>query len=179
MPRTGEIVRPGEESPQRGLTTKHTIERRGRRENRKLGKAEGRATESCPQRGVASGTTQVIERPEVGPKGETRGIERVKSHEFSRIGSGFAGEFHCRFYSCLFADFDSIAPASSPFGPTVGCSTSCPPRHSVVVKMCSAWEERRAEGDLGVPGEGKKIPAVTDSLYKRHLSVCRVPHAVF
>ena len=25
-------------------------------------------------------------------------------HEFSRIGSGFAGEFHCRFYSCLFAN---------------------------------------------------------------------------
>ncbi len=89
-----------------------------------------------------------------------------ESHEFSRIGSGFAGDFHRRFYSCLFANFDSIAPALSPFGPTIGCSTSCPPRHSVVVQMCSAWAESRAEEDLGVLGEAKKIPAVTDSSYK-------------
>ena len=80
MPRTGEIVRPGEESPQRGLTTKHTIERRGRRENRKLGKAEGRATESWPQRGAASGTMQVIERP----KGEGVGTSESNIHEKSR-----------------------------------------------------------------------------------------------
>ena len=33
----------------------------------------------------------------------------------------------------VFGQFDSIAPALSPFGPSVGCSTSCPPRHSVVV----------------------------------------------
>jgi hypothetical protein len=33
--------------------------------------------------------------------------------------------------------------------------------------MCSAWEESRAEEDLGVPGEGKKIPAVTDNCYKK------------
>ena len=58
-----------------------------------------------------------MERPKVGPKGETRGFERVKSHEFSRMGSG------------------------------------------------SAWEDRNAEEDLGVPG-GRKIPAVTDSCYK-------------
>ena len=31
--------------------------------------------------------------------------------------------------------------------------------------MCSAWEERQAEEDLSVPGEGKKIPAVTDIRY--------------
>ena len=31
--------------------------------------------------------------------------------------------------------------------------------------MCSAWEERRAEEDLSVPGEGKKILAVTGSRY--------------
>ena len=45
-------------------------------------------------------------------------------HEFSRIGSGFAGEFCYRFYSCLFAKF--------------------------LVYMCSAWADRQAE-DLGVP----------------------------
>ena len=39
------------------------------------------------------------------PKGETRGIKRVKSNKFSRTGSGFAGEFHCRFYSCSFDKF--------------------------------------------------------------------------
>ena len=37
--------------------------------------------------------------------------------------SGFAGEFHRRFYSCLFANF--------------------------VVQMPSAWEKRLAEEDLG------------------------------
>ena len=78
--------------------------------------------------------------------------------------SGFAGEFRCRFYLCLFANFDSIAPALSPFGPNIGCSTSCSPRHSVVVQMCSAWAEARAEEDLSVPGE-REIPAVTDSRY--------------
>ena len=31
--------------------------------------------------------------------------------------------------------------------------------------MCSAWEERQTEEDLSVPGEGKKIPAVTDIRY--------------
>ena len=37
---------------------------------------------------------------------------------------------------------------------TEGCSTSCPPRHSVVVQPCSAWAEKRAEEDLGVfPGK--------------------------
>jgi hypothetical protein len=39
---------------------------------------------------------------------------------------GFAGEFNNRFYSCVFAHF--------------------------LVQMPSAWEERRAEGDLSVPG---------------------------
>ena len=57
-----------------------------------------------------------------------------KLHEFSRVGSGFAGEFLCRFY----LRNDSVAPDLSPFGPTIGCSTSCPARHSVVVQMCSA-----------------------------------------
>ncbi|MCX6963877.1 MAG: glycosyltransferase family 2 protein [Verrucomicrobia bacterium] len=47
-----------------------TIERQGGRENRKLGKAEGRATESWPQRGAASGSMQVKEQPKVGPKGD-------------------------------------------------------------------------------------------------------------
>ena len=47
-----------------------TIERQGGRENQKLGKAEGRATESWPQRGAASGSMQVKEQPKVGPKGE-------------------------------------------------------------------------------------------------------------
>jgi hypothetical protein len=46
-----------------------------------------------------------MERPKVGPKGETRGIERVKQDEFSRIGRGFAGEFHWRYDSCLFEEF--------------------------------------------------------------------------
>jgi hypothetical protein len=72
-----------------------------------------------------------MERPEVGPKGETRGIERVKSNEYSRMGSGFTGEFLCRLYSCLFANF--------------------------VFQMCSAWAESRAEEDLSVPGEGKPL----------------------
>jgi len=65
------------------------------------------------------------------------------------MGSGFAGEFYNQFDSWLFANFDSIAPALSLFGPTIGCFTSCPPRHSVVVQMCSAWEKRLAEEDLG------------------------------
>ena len=43
-----------------------TGERNGR-VNRKFGKAEGRATESWPQRGAASGTTQVKEQQKVGP----------------------------------------------------------------------------------------------------------------
>ena len=140
-------VFPGEPQPfkdqQRSMTkgiSSTTIERGGRRENRNLGKAEGRATKSWPQRGAASGAMQVIERQNVGPQGESRlwdksrktaarqlrrrsglgkpanqmsGIERVKSDEFSRIGSGFAKEFHCRYYSCSFGKF--------------------------VVQMCSVW----------------------------------------
>ena len=61
-----------------------TIERQGGRENRKLGKAEGRATESWPQRGAASGTMQVKEQPQVGPKGEGVGTTEskdAKKHE--------------------------------------------------------------------------------------------------
>jgi hypothetical protein len=81
------------------------------------------------------------------------------------MGSGFTGEFHRRFYSVLFANFDSIAPALSPFGPTIGCSASCLPRHSVVVQIISAWAARRAKEDLSVSGEVRKIPAVTDSRY--------------
>jgi hypothetical protein len=54
--------------------SQNTIERRGRRENLKLGKADGRATKSWPQGGAESGTIQVIGRPKV----ETRGNERVK-----------------------------------------------------------------------------------------------------
>jgi hypothetical protein len=52
------------------------------------------------------------------------------------MGSGFVGDFHRRFSLLKFA-----------------------------VQMCSAWEECRAEEDLSVPGEGKKIPAVTDIRY--------------
>jgi hypothetical protein len=92
-----------------------------------------------------------MERPEVGPKGETRGIERVKSREFSRMGSGFAGESHARFYSCLFA--------------------------KCVVEMCSevgsAWDECRAEEGLGVPGKGnpgKSQTAATRDDPKKDLS---------
>jgi glycosyltransferase involved in cell wall biosynthesis len=55
-----------------------TIEHGGRCENRKLGKAEGRATDSWPQGGAASGTMQVIEQPEVGPKGEEAGASESK-----------------------------------------------------------------------------------------------------
>ena len=62
------------------------------------------------------------------------GSSESNRHEFSRVGSGFAGEFLCRVY----LRNDSVAPDLSPFGPTIGCSTSCPDRHSVVVQMCSA-----------------------------------------
>ena len=62
----------------------------------------------------------------------------------------------------FFSQFDSIAPTLSPFGPSVGCSTSCPPRHSVVVDMGGACGDRWAEEDLSVPGEVRKIPAVTN-----------------
>ena len=55
-----------------------TIEHGGRCENRKLGKAEGRATDSWPQGGAASGTMQVIEQPKVGPKGEEAGASESK-----------------------------------------------------------------------------------------------------
>jgi hypothetical protein len=72
-----------------------------------------------------------------------------ESHEFSRMGSAFAGEFYNQFNSWLFAEFELIAPALSLFGPTICCSTSCPPRHSVVVQICSVYEERSAEEDLG------------------------------
>ena len=72
------------------------------------------------------------------------------------MGGGFAGEFCYRFYLCFFAQFDSIAPAFSPFGPTVGCSTSCPPRHSVVVHMGGACGDRLAEEDLSVPGGSQR-----------------------
>lgn len=64
-----------EESNEANLTT---IERLGGRENRKLGKAEGRATESWPQWGVASRSMQVKEQRKVGPQGETSGNERIK-----------------------------------------------------------------------------------------------------
>ena len=66
--------------------------------------------------------------------------------------------------SCLSAVFlDLPQVLDSSFGPTIGCSTSCPPRHSVVVQIISAWAARRAEEDLSVPGELRKIPAVTES----------------
>ena len=81
---------------------------------------------------IERGGRREMERPKVGPHGESRlwdksrktaarqlrrrsglgkpanqmsGIERVKSDEFSRIGSGFAKEFHCRYYSCSFGKF--------------------------------------------------------------------------
>ena len=64
--------------------------------------------------------------------------------------------------SCLSAVFlDLPQVLDSPFGPTIGCSTSCPPRHSVVVQIISALAERRAEEDLSVPGEGKSRPSQT------------------
>ena len=57
-----------------------------------------------------------------------------ESHEFSRMGSSFAGEFNNQFYSCLFAEF--------------------------VAQICSSLAEWRAKGDLSVPVE-EKIPAAT------------------
>jgi hypothetical protein len=85
--------------------------------------------------------------------------------EFSQMGSASPVNVLIGFLR-VFTQFDSIAPAFSPFGPTVGCSTSYPPRYSVVVQMGSAWEELRAEEDLSVPVEVRKIPALTDSRYK-------------
>ncbi len=76
-----------------------------------------------------------MERPEVGPKGETRGIERVKSREFSRMGSGFAGESHARFYSCLFA--------------------------KCVVEMCSEVGSAAGRGEPWRSGEGKSRQSQT------------------
>ena len=64
---------------ERGEKVSTTIERQGWRENRKLGKAEGRATESWPQRGAASRTMQVKEQPKVGPKGE--GVGTTESND--------------------------------------------------------------------------------------------------
>jgi len=49
------------------------IEYQGGCENRRLGQAEGRATESWPLGGAASGAMQVKEQPKVGPKGEREG----------------------------------------------------------------------------------------------------------
>ena len=69
-----------------------TIEHLGRCENRKLGKAEGRATESWPQRGAASGTMQVNEQPKVGPKGTQAATEAAReSAEGSPSGARRAG----------------------------------------------------------------------------------------
>ena len=69
-----------------------TIEHLGRCENRKLGKAEGRATESWPQRGAASGTMQVNEQPKVGPKGTQAAREAAReSAEGSPSGARRAG----------------------------------------------------------------------------------------
>ena len=59
-----------------GLTT---IEHWDSCENRRLGKAEGRATESWLQRGAASGTMPVIEQTKVGLKGEGVGTTESKS----------------------------------------------------------------------------------------------------
>ena len=75
-----------------GLTTEHTevtedeavlttIELQGGRENRKLGKSEGRATESWPQKGAASGSMQVNEQPQVGPEGKGVGATESKITE--------------------------------------------------------------------------------------------------
>ena len=72
-------------------STEITIERRGRCENRKLGKAEGRATDSWPQGGAASGTMQVIEQPMVGPKGEEAGASKSKGEEgLTTDGHGYS-----------------------------------------------------------------------------------------
>ena len=106
MPRTGEIVRPGEEPPQRGLTTKHTnlheksrgrrlvkslmakllkttIERQGGREKEqsKVGpKGEGvEMTKSNDTDIHNQAPGQVCGRlPEGSPEGETSGNERIK-----------------------------------------------------------------------------------------------------
>jgi len=73
-------------------TTESTTEQRGRCETRKLGKAEGRATESWPQRGAASGTMQVNEQPKVGPKGTLVAREAAReSAEGSPSGARRAG----------------------------------------------------------------------------------------
>ena len=50
-------------------------------------------------------------------------------HEFSRIGSGFAGEFPCRLYSCFLAQF--------------------------VDQWAVLGKSGEPRGGLGVPGEGK------------------------
>ena len=74
---------------------------------------------------------------------------------------GFAGEFCYRFSSCFFAQFDSIAPAFSPFGPTIGCSTSCPPSHSVVVQWVVLAVIGGPRRTSAFPGEGKSRPSQT------------------
>ena len=118
-----------------------TIERQGGRENRKLGKAEGRATESWPQRGAASGTMQVKEQPQVGPKGEGVGTTESKDakkhekveellttddtdkHGYQKNQHGNAqgtcagAEFSNPFTSELARDCENVSPTRSASGP--------------------------------------------------------------
>lgn len=63
-----------------------TIERQGGRENRRLGKAEEEQLKVAPQRGAASGTMQVKEQPQVGPKGEEVGTTESKSTANTDVG---------------------------------------------------------------------------------------------
>ena len=80
-----------------------TIEHRGRCENRKLVKAEGRATESWPQKGAASGTMQVKEHPKVGPKGEGAGATESKGESGQSL-AGQAGASESDSLASKFAD---------------------------------------------------------------------------
>ena len=65
-----------------------TIEYQGGCENRRLGQAEGRATESWPSGwGAESGAMQVKEQPKVGAQRVSeREQERVKLHGKTRMG---------------------------------------------------------------------------------------------
>ena len=128
-------------------TTESTTEQQGRCENRKLEKAEGRATESWPQRGAASGTMQVNEQPQVGPKGEEAGATESKEGAGQRLAGQAGAAFSNPFTSGLARDSENTSLNRSAVGPASSLATApkVPKIFVLSVLPMATWVKRGME----------------------------------
>lgn len=89
-------------------------------------------------------TEDTIKKAE--PLKATGNLFNHEEHKFSRMGNGFAGDFHCRYYSCSFGKF--------------------------MFHMCSAWTTRQDKLIRFPRGSGclkKFAPLKADTAYAHKL----------